>query len=301
MTSPQPLDIPVAGGTLRALRFGAGPHVAVAAHGITASAMSFTTVARHLPADWQLVALDLRGRGHSRDLGGPYGMDRHAADLHAAAEHVAGDAPVALVGQSMGAYVALRAAAAQPDRFSRLVLVDGGLPLPVPDGADPDQVLAATLGPAIDRLSLTFPTAEAYLDLFRAHPALGPHWSPDVEAYVRYDLTGEPGALRSRAEPDAVRADGRDLIVNATTFGTDLERLALPALLLYAPLGMFGQAPGMLPEPLVAAWRAKAPRLTTELVPDVNHYTILLADHAAVRLAARITNPRTWPAAIRAA
>jgi pimeloyl-ACP methyl ester carboxylesterase len=295
MSPPQPLDIPVDGGSLRALRFGAGPNLAVAAHGITASAMSFATVGRHLPADWSLVALDLRGRGHSREAGGPYGMDRHAADLHAVARQIASSAPVVLVGQSMGAYAALRAAAMWPEPFSRLVMIDGGLPLPVPDGADPDQLLAATLGPAIDRLAMTFPTPEAYLELFRAHPALGPHWTDDVEAYARYDLYGEPGALRSRAEPEAVRADGRDLIVNAATFGADLGRLALPALLLYAPLGMFGQPPGMLPEPLVEAWRAQLPGLVAELVPDANHYTILLGEKAAATVAARIADPQSWP------
>jgi pimeloyl-ACP methyl ester carboxylesterase len=297
MSTPQPLDVPVDGTSLRALRFGSGPSVAIAAHGITASAMSFATVARHLPDGWQLVAVDLRGRGHSHGAGGPYGIDRHAADLHAVTAHLAGGTPVVLVGQSMGAYAALRAAATRPDLFSRLLLVDGGLPLPVPDGIDPDDLLAATLGPAIDRLSMTFPTADAYVDLFRAHPALGPHWTDDVEAYARYDLLSEPGGLRSRAHPDAVRADGRDLIVNAATFGADLRRLALPTLMLYAPLGMFGQAPGMLPEPLVAAWREQTPFLATELVADANHYTILFADHAAGTLAARITDPRTWPAA----
>ena len=99
-----------------------------------------------------------------------------------------------------------------PELVRRLVLVDGGLPLPVPDGADLDALLDATLGPAIARLGQTFPSTEAYLDFWRAHPALAGHWTPDVEAYVRYDLTGEPGQLRARAIEDAVRADGRDVL-----------------------------------------------------------------------------------------
>ena len=45
------IDVPVDGGALRALRFGTGTHVVVAAHGITASGMSFRTVARHLPPE----------------------------------------------------------------------------------------------------------------------------------------------------------------------------------------------------------------------------------------------------------
>src|SRR5262249_34442728 len=157
-----------------------------------------------------------------------------AADLCQIAEHL--DAgPVALAGQSMGAYVALRAAARRPDLFNRLVLIDGGLPLPVPPGADLDQVLAATIGPALARLRHTSPSEQSYLDLFRAPPALAESWNDDVEQYVRYALTGPPGALRSRAAQEAVRYDGRDLLAAAESFGTDLVALKLPVLLLFAP------------------------------------------------------------------
>src|SRR5205814_106953 len=76
-----PVDVPVEGGTLRVLRFGTGPRLAVAVHGISASGMSFGAVARHLPDGWSLAAPDLRGRGGSAGLPGPYGMDRHAEDF----------------------------------------------------------------------------------------------------------------------------------------------------------------------------------------------------------------------------
>ena len=54
--------------------------------------------------------------------------------------------------------------------YSHAVLVDGGLPLPVPPGADLDQVLAATLGPALERLDRTFESADAYVEFFRGVP-----------------------------------------------------------------------------------------------------------------------------------
>ncbi|OLE23795.1 MAG: alpha/beta hydrolase [Actinobacteria bacterium 13_1_20CM_3_71_11] len=289
-----PISIPVDDGVLGALRFGTGPRIALAAHGITASAMSFGAVARHLPEGWSLVAVDLRGRGSSASLPGPYGIDRHAADLSQAAEHLTAG-QVALVGQSLGAYVALRAAARRPELFDRLVLVDGGLPLPVPPGVDPDHLLDVSIGPALARLRMTFPTEEAYLDFFRAHPALSGAWNCDVEAYVRYDLTGEPGALRSRVNEEAVRVDGRELLAGADSFGTDLIGLTVPVLLLTAPRGMLGEPPGLHPEPLVGYWRQQAPRLRHELVEDTNHYTILLADRAATTLARRITDSGTWP------
>ena len=282
----QTLDIPVAGGTLRALRFGDGPHTVLAAHGITASAMSFRAIARHLPPDWNLVALDLRGRCGSGDLPGPYGMSAHAADICAAADLLG--PPVVLTGHSMGGYAALRAAAKRPELFSRLVLIDGGLPLPVPDGIDPDAATRATVGPALARLTETYQSVDDYVAFFRAHPALGPQWTDDMDAYARYDAVGEPGAVRSRVKAEAVTADGRDLIVSAGSFGDDLRALKVPALLLYAPRGMVGQVPGLMPQPLVDTWTA-ASSLTAELLPDCNHYTIVMGDGAAATVAARLT------------
>lgn len=286
------LDIPVDGGALRALRFGDGDQIILAAHGITANALAFTAVARALPPQWSLVALDLRGRGDSNHLDGPFGMDRHAADICAATRYLS-DEPIVLTGQSMGAYAALRAAVLEPGLFKYVVLIDGGLPLPVPPGLDPDVVLDATVGPAVERLKLTFPTEESYLDFFRAHPALADHWSDEIADYVRRDLAGEPGAHRSKASVEGVRADGRDLIVNAESFGEDLMRLQIPALLLHAPRGMLGQEGGMLPQAVVDHWAATAPRLRAELVPETNHYTILMTSDAAVTLAQRLTTP-TW-------
>ncbi len=286
------LDIPVAGGSLRALRFGDGDQIILAAHGITANALAFTAVARALPPQWSLVALDLRGRGDSNHLGAPFGMNQHAADICAAARFLS-DEPIVLTGQSMGAYAALRAAVLEPGLFQYVVLIDGGLPLTLPPGLDPDVVLEATVGPAVERLKQTFPTEESYVDFFRAHPALADNWSDEIADYVRRDLAGEPGAHRSKASLEGVREDGRDLLVNAESFGEDLMRLQIPALLLHAPRGMLGQEGGMLPQAVVDHWAATAPRLRAELVPDTNHYTILMTSDAATTLAQRLTTP-TW-------
>jgi lipase len=272
------LNVAVDGGDLRVLLWGNGKRVAVAVHGITASAMSWQAVARHMPPDWTLAAPDLRGRGHSRDLPGPYGLDRHARDVAAVLRHFGGR-PV-LAGHSMGAFVALLARDAHPELVRRLVLVDGGLPLPVPDGADLDAVLDATLGPAIARLGQSFADTEAYLEFWRGHPALAGHWTPDVEAYIRYDLVGEPGQLRSRAVEDAIRTDGREVLAEKP-FADALARLTKPTPLLTAPAGMFGQPPGLLPADLVAAWSERVPALRPQAVPEVNHYTIMFEREAA--------------------
>jgi lipase len=279
------LNVAVDGGDLRVLQWGTGKRVAVAVHGITASGMSWQAVARHMPPDWTLAAPDLRGRGHSRDLPGPYGLERHARDVVAVLRHFGGR-PV-LAGHSMGAYIALLARDSHPELVRRLVLVDGGLPLPVPEGADLDALLDTTLGPAIARLGQTFPSTEAYLDFWRAHPALAGHWTPDVEAYVRYDLTGEPGQLRSRATEDAVRADGRDMLAEKP-FADALARLTKPTPLLTAPAGMFGAPPPLIAPEAVAAWTGRVPALRPQGVPDTNHYTIMFAKEGAAAVSQAI-------------
>ncbi|NUW31455.1 alpha/beta hydrolase [Nonomuraea sp. SMC257] len=274
-------------GGLRIARFGEGPRVIVAVHGITASLMAWAAVGRRLPEGWSMVAMDLRGRGHSAGLPGPYGLPRHAEDVLRVADHVGADAGAVLAGHSMGAYVAALAAARRP--FARVVLVDGGLPLPLPPGADPDAALAATLGPALARLSRTFATPEDYVAFFRAHPAFAHAWNDDVEAYVRYDLDGPTGALRSRAAEDAVREDGRWLLTGAEELGAALASIEAPLRVLRAPRGLLDQEIGMLPDELAAAWTARLPHLEDEVVPDCNHYTILFEERCASLVAARLT------------
>ncbi len=106
---------------------------------------------------------------------------------------------------------------------------------------------------------------------------------------MRYDLAGEPGALRSRANPEAVCADSRELLVAGARITAALEGLTSPTPLLRAPAGMFGQPPGLLPEELTAFWAQKASALGVKTIPGTNHYSILFAPHATAAIAAEIT------------
>ena len=77
----------------------------LAIHGITANHLSWALVADALP-DVRLIAPDLRGRGRSSELPGPWGMSAHAEDVAAVIETLTGG-PVPIVGHSMGAFVAV--------------------------------------------------------------------------------------------------------------------------------------------------------------------------------------------------
>lgn len=283
------LEFAVDGGTLRALRWGHGPQICVALHGITANASSWASVAESLPTEWSLVALDQRGRGHSRDLPGPYDGEQLVRDARAVIE--ATGARV-LAGHSMGAYVAMGVERDFPGVCERLVLIDGGLALPVPAGVDVEEVLAATLGPALDRLRETYPDEDTYVDFFRAHPAMGPYWSPAIDAYARYDALLCEGGVRSRAVEEAVRVSGRELIVRGQEIEASVRGLSVPARLLCAERGMLDQPGGLLPTDVVQASDAVQPKLEVIAVPDTNHYTIIFQRAAAAVVARAIVDPQ---------
>ena len=159
---------------------------------------------------------------------------------------------------------------------------------PVPDGVDPEASLEATLGPALTRLRQTYRDTDAYLDFWRAHPALAEHWTPDIEAYARYDNVGEPGHMRARPIVEAVRADTRDIVAEKP-FADALGHLTRPTPLLTAPDGLLGEPPGFQPPDLVATWQERAPQLRPLLVPGVNHYTIIYEGVGAAAVARAIT------------
>jgi lipase len=289
-TSARPSTLPVSGGDLHVFTWGDGPRTVLAVHGITASAYAWPGVAGALPSGWRLVAPDLRGRGRSRDLPGPSSLVRHAADVCTLAEHLDLGGDLVLAGHSMGAYVAVLAARSRPELFRHVVLVDGGVPLPLPADADPDEVLAATLGPALQRLREVYVDTDAYLDFYRQHPALGPHWSDLVEEYVRHDVLETDVGVVSRCREELVRQDGRDLLVSGRAIDAALRGLTLPTRLLAAPRGMFGEPPGLLPAEAVTAYDDELDHLSSETVPDVNHYTIVFEPAATRRLAEVLTS-----------
>ncbi|MDQ3456336.1 MAG: alpha/beta hydrolase [Actinomycetota bacterium] len=290
MTTPayDVLTVPVDGGELTCGRWTGGPGAptVLAAHGITGNHRSWGAVARALDGAVTLVAPDLRGRGRSNVLGAPFGMAAHVADLRALADRLELERTV-LVGHSMGGFVATSAANAYPDRFGPLVLVDGGVALRVPPAADLDAMLEAFLGPAMARLAMTFPSRTAYSEFFRAHPAIGPHWSEDVEAYVQYDLEGAEPELRSSCVRAAVRTDGADILLDETVIDA-VRTPGLAATLLWATRGLLDEPEGVYDQQRLAEIDLDPELVRTEAVPGANHYSIVLATPYAAAVAEHV-------------
>lgn len=280
------LEVPVRGGVLRGSEWrpdADGP-VVVGIHGITANHRAFRGLAERLSA--RVVALDLRGRGRSRSLPGPYDLDALAADVAAALDALA-IARAVVVGHSMGAFVAARLAASRPDLVASVVLVDGGLPL-APVG-DP----AALLGPAIERLARTFPSREAYRRFWQAHPAFT-EWSALADDYVDHDLVEVDGALRPSARIEAVEVAMREL-ADADAALAALDAVRAPIRLLTSPLGLLAEPPGLYGGGRLDALLERLPTVRARSVPGTNHYTILLG--AGIDAVARATEDAAHEAA----
>ncbi len=106
------------------LHYGGIGHPVILIPGITSPAITWGFVAERLARDLDVYVIDARGRGLSST--GPdldYGLDAMAADIIGFAKALGLEAP-ALLGHSMGARVAIRAATSGEFQFSRLVLVD---------------------------------------------------------------------------------------------------------------------------------------------------------------------------------
>jgi pimeloyl-ACP methyl ester carboxylesterase len=279
---PEPVEITredfrVSGGDLACFWLGRtlGESVAVAVHGITSSSRAWLPVARALGGRARLLAVDLRGRGSSSELSGPYGIEVHVRDILALLD-VLGPERVVLAGHSLGAYIAAQLAATHPERVQSVVLVDGGLPIPGSQEADLD----AFLGPALARLQLRFADRDAYRAWWREHPALRDSdvADEDLWAYADHDLVGSAPDLRSSVIEEAVRVDAADVAHAADA----AYRLTVPARALCAPRGLVNDPNPMQPLELIRAWAAERPSLR-EAVPvsDVNHYTITLGARGA--------------------
>lgn len=277
MTTYDAFEVPVDGGALRVGRWTAtDPQapVVLAVHGVTANHLAWQTLGSL--DRFTVLAPDLRGRGRSSRLEGSAGMDRHADDLVAVLDHVDVQTPL-VTGHSMGGFVAAAFGARHGERVSATVLVDGGLPLPSPpEGTTPEQALNATIGPAAQRLTMTFASPEDYLDFWRPHPAFAGAWTPEVEAYLTYDLDGE----RSSVSLDAVRDDSRDLL---DADGSAARARALPpgTVFLRAPAGLMAEPGGLYPAELVERHREAFPGVGVRDVPGTNHYTIVMAERGA--------------------
>jgi pimeloyl-ACP methyl ester carboxylesterase len=144
---------------------------------------------------------DLRGAGTSSVPDGPYLMERLAADVAALLDSL-GIERAALVGHSMGGYVALAFARMFTERITRLALVASRL-----RGDTPEEAAARyALADRVEREASVEPVIEAYLPKLLA---------PDTAR--REDVVARAGAIARRNTPLGIAATLRGLAVRVSS------------------------------------------------------------------------------------
>jgi pimeloyl-ACP methyl ester carboxylesterase len=239
--------------------------------GLSSNARGFDRIAAALAVRGRnVLALDLRGRAGSEVTApGTYGWPAHARDVAEAAEQL-GFARFELVGHSMGAYVAMQAAADDSARVDALVLIDGA--------GVPEVAALAPIAAGLGRLDRWHASADTYVEAVRDVGVVTP-WNALWEGFYRYELeAAEDGRVRSRTSLAAVLEDveyGRHHRQDELW-----PRLRGPALLVRAgrPLGDSGGF-------IVAAedarrFAAEVPNASVVQVPS-NHFGVL-ADRRAI-------------------
>ena len=171
------------------------------AHGWMDMSASFQFIVDCLEGDWHVIAHDWRGFGLSERTGtDTYWFPDYVADLDFLLDHYSPDAPVNLLGHSMGGNVVSLYAGVRPERVAKLINLEGiglqgGVPQQAPkrmarwlDELKTPPVMRgyASLDEVAARLKKTNPRLPEDRAAFLAE-----HWSAR-NAEGEYEILGDP-------------------------------------------------------------------------------------------------------------
>ncbi|MFH1090312.1 MAG: alpha/beta hydrolase [Pseudomonadota bacterium] len=240
----------------------------LAVHGLTANSRCWDVMASALSPKHRFLAVDLRGRGLSDKPKTGYSIDYHCRDLEAVLKDL-GLAKAAVLGHSLGAYIALALAATRPEIVDRLILMDGGAQLPVEQWLK----IAAGIKPSLDRLEMTFPSFDDYLASVKGSPFFQP-WTKDMEDFFRYESEEVGGVFRSRTRPENILEERTSLAQTDTA--RYYKDVRCPVLILRATQGMVTGDDHVLPQAAANELLKTLPGARLVNVQGTNHYSILL-------------------------
>ena len=140
-------------------RHGAGAPM-VLLHGYPLDGSIWSEVVPFLIDKFELIIPDLRGFGESTTVETPYTMDTFASDVAGLLDHL-GFEKTAIVGHSMGGYVALAIAKLYPTRVNGLGLVSSQVLADTPDRKQgrydtAEQVAAKGIGVVVEAMTPKF-------------------------------------------------------------------------------------------------------------------------------------------------
>ncbi|MFJ5105232.1 alpha/beta fold hydrolase [Streptomyces sp. NPDC088554] len=204
MTSPTPV--------LSTSVTGSGPALLLAHDAGTRAENDFGTVLPDLSAGHTLIAPDCPGSADTPRAGGPLALEA-LADSYVAAAVAAGQDSFTIVGHSLGAAVAVRAAVRHPERVKGLVLTAGF--------AKPDQRARITTAMFLDYLARQDHEGYGRLAALTAFgDTMLSAFSADEIEYV----------LKKIAESPEPGAEEQFALIQTVDVTADLARIAVPTL-----------------------------------------------------------------------
>jgi pimeloyl-ACP methyl ester carboxylesterase len=178
-----------------------------------------------------------------------------------------------VMGHSLGAHIAVRFASLHPDRVARLVLFDGGL--------DVRAEILDSLAPAIGRLGVEFPSLDTFLEMLRGLPMFAGRWNDHLARHYTYDVEPGPGGgVRSKVARHAIEEEVANL--QRTRLWVWHYRVKAPTLLFRAPDGLLRADDCLMTQEEAEAMAHAIPDCRLVVVPDTNHYTVVLGENPVV-------------------
>ena len=262
-------DLQRTGSAVRVQELGEGPPV-IFVHGGSISGTCWAPLVARLP-DFRCIVLDRPGCGLSRPLSRPF---ENASALGAFADALVIDLLDAMgleradvCATSFGGYMALRSAAAHPERIRRMVLF--GFSIGAPVGRTPLTMRLAT-APGIGRLFARAPVNERTARMILRNIGLR-----EAINAGRVSQEGIEWFVSLLRDTDTLRNEMRTIPPLVSMFGGMNESLRLPGSLLgkiSTPVHfLWGEADLYGGPDIARAFVRQIPRAELELLPGVGH------------------------------
>ncbi len=229
--------------------------------GMTLDSAVWHGVAEQMKRKYQAIGVDVRGSGHSDAPRGVYSIDIMANEVgHLVSEKAAGSAVV--VGHSMGGFVAMMLALAQPERVKGLVLMATS-PIGVPIDPGVAAVINQTAGP--------------YEEIVRsvANTGMGPRIQREqpqaIERFIQ---------ARCNVPPRGVGATGQRAAIQGFDIRDRLNRISCPCRVIH------GTSDAIIPIERGRALASALPRADFYPLAEVGHFPQVEAPSVLSRLIA---------------
>lgn len=259
---------------LHYLEFAGDAPVIILMHGLTANAHAFDgLIAAGLSPLFNVLSLDLRGRGESDQPSSDYTMATHAKDIIGFLDGLNIKSAV-IGGHSFGALLTFYLAANYPERVDKMILLDAA--------ARMHPNTKEMLGPALGRLGQTFDSFDAYIAKVKAAPYMTA-WDDAMLSYYKADvIENGNGSVTPIPKPENMIA-----AVNGGLNEPWLEYISgvdKPAILINGP-GVYTMNAALLPEENAMETVNMMKNCTYVKVPG-NHQTMLYGEGAESIVAA---------------